>query len=82
MKLHFQFVPDLDAQGRQALIRDLKSRGARRVEALFPGDADAELGALHVVEPDSTATAETLLHYLARHAEVKFAEKAAGRKLS
>jgi len=78
--LHFQFAAHAADRDRRKLIESLKTRGARQVRPLFPGDADPEFGAMQVVEAAPDAV-DALLAYLGQHEDVLFAEPAARRKL-
>lgn len=79
--IRFQFRPEAKVGLRDSVVKRLMDGGARAVEALFPGETDAELARLFTVRVEDERAIPALLSLLASDAAVAFAEEDAPRRL-
>ncbi len=80
MKLQLKLRAGASAAARRALHDTLAQHGAT-MRPLFPGDADAEVAALHVVEVPDEDAGKRVLKALQAATAVEFAEPEVRRKL-
>jgi hypothetical protein len=80
MKLNFQFDAAASDDSREKVRAKLKDIGVKEVRPLFPGEADAELAALQVVEV-APGRSKQVLNWLREQQDVAFAEETAPRYL-
>ena len=81
MKLQFKFRESIGEVSRKRFVETLGRRGATAVRPLFPGETEAGLAALYVVECEEEGIGRRLLDLLLRSREVEFAEPEVRRKL-
>lgn len=81
MKLQFKFADKIGQAGRQNVIRALSKCGVDEPQPLLPGETDAELAALFVVNVPSQGKADEVLALLNKSPAIEFAEPEVRRKL-
>jgi hypothetical protein len=78
-EVHFKLKEDASAPERRRVIETLHEHGAK-VDPLFPGEEDPELGAVFTASGPEQVQAKDLLEVLERSEAVDFAEEAPLRK--
>jgi hypothetical protein len=81
MKLQVKFRENSAEDVRQRIIHRIMKIGATDVHPLFPGEADAELATLYIVNTENPQQGKELLKVLNSQEEVEFAEPEVQRKL-
>jgi hypothetical protein len=81
VRLDFKFREYAAPDQRRRVIAEVKKLGAKRVEAMFPDQDDAELASLYKAEGIPDGQSKQVISKLCRHAEVEFAERSPEHKL-
>ena len=80
LNLHFKFSAGASTAAREGTLEQLRKRGVRVVEPLFPGETDQELASIQLVQTKNDRDAEGVLKLLQADEHVAFAEPEPVRK--
>ncbi len=81
MKVQFKFKDKIAVAGRRRVLSTLGNHGVTGVRRLFPGERDAEVASIYIVDVPDEATGRRVLTLLNGSKEVEFAEWEVRRKL-
>jgi hypothetical protein len=81
VRLDFKFREYAPPDQRKRVIAEVKKLGAKRVEAIFPDETDAELASLYKAEGIPAGRSNQVISKLGKLADVEFAEQTPEHKL-
>lgn len=81
MTLQFKFNLSASTARRRTVIAELQRQGAAAVRPLFPGEKDAELAALYLVDCANPKASPRLREFLDKSKVVEYVEDMVQRKL-
>lgn len=80
-KINFKFHRTATADLRDAVLSELKTRGATEVRPLFPGTDDQDLATMYLADTADELSSQALIKHLNGCKAVDFAEPQVKRKL-